>query len=54
MGTSIMPVREALQKLTVERMLELLPTRSVRVPVLTGGDFAEICEALGLLHDETT
>ncbi|MGH8320051.1 MAG: GntR family transcriptional regulator [Steroidobacteraceae bacterium] len=50
LGTSIMPVREALQKLTVERVLELLPTRSVRVPVLSAAEFAEICEARMLLE----
>jgi DNA-binding GntR family transcriptional regulator len=50
LGTSIMPVREALQKLTVERVLELLPTRSVRVPVLSAEEFADICEARMLLE----
>lgn len=50
LGTSIMPVREALQKLTVERVLELLPTRSVRVPALSAEEFAEICEARMLLE----
>jgi DNA-binding GntR family transcriptional regulator len=50
LGTSIMPVREALQKLTVERVLELLPTRSVRVPVLSAEEFAEICAARMLLE----
>jgi DNA-binding GntR family transcriptional regulator len=50
LGTSIMPVREALQKLTVERVLELLPTRSVRVPVLTAEEFADVCEARMLLE----
>lgn len=50
LGTSIMPVREALQKLTVERVLELLPTRSVRVPVLSAQEFADICEARMLLE----
>jgi DNA-binding GntR family transcriptional regulator len=48
--TSIMPVREALQKLTVERVLELLPTRSVRVPILSGDEFAQICEARMLIE----
>jgi DNA-binding GntR family transcriptional regulator len=50
LGTSIMPVREALQKLTVERVLELLPTRSVRVPVLSAEEFADICEARMVLE----
>lgn len=50
LGTSIMPVREALHKLTVERVLELMPTRSVRVPVLTAAEFGEICEARMILE----
>ena len=52
LGTSIMPVREALQKLTVERVLELLPTRSVRVPNLTAHAFREICEARMILEGQ--
>jgi DNA-binding GntR family transcriptional regulator len=52
LGTSIMPVREALQKLTVERVLELLPTRSVRVPNLTADAFREICEARMILEGQ--
>jgi DNA-binding GntR family transcriptional regulator/AraC-like DNA-binding protein len=54
LGTSIMPVREALQKLTVERALELMPTRSVRVPILSAESFAEICEARIILEGEMT
>src|ERR1700675_4125088 len=34
-GTSAMPVRDALNRLTVERALETLPSRSVRVPALS-------------------
>lgn len=34
-GTSAMPVREALNRLTVERALETLPRRTVRVPTLS-------------------
>jgi DNA-binding GntR family transcriptional regulator len=34
-GTSAMPVREALNRLTVERALETLPSRTVRVPTLS-------------------
>ena len=54
LGTSIMPVREALQKLTVERALELMPTRSVRVPILSAENFAEICDARIILEGEMT
>src|ERR1700729_3501493 len=35
LGTSAMPVREALNRLTVERALETLPSRTVRVPALS-------------------
>jgi DNA-binding GntR family transcriptional regulator len=45
LGTSVMPVRDALQKLTVEQVLELTASRSVRVPVISPEKFAEICEA---------
>lgn len=34
-GTSAMPVREALNRLTAERALEMLPSRTVRVPALS-------------------
>jgi len=34
-GTSAMPVREALNRLAVERALETLPSRTVRVPTLS-------------------
>ena len=44
-GTSVMPVRDALQKLKVEQALESTTSRSVRVPVLSGEKFAQICDA---------
>ena len=50
LGTSVMPVREALQKLVVERVLDLLPTRSTRVPLLSANVFSEICEVRILLE----
>ena len=50
LGTSVMPVREALHKLTVERVFDVTPTRSVCVPVLSAEKFAEICEARMLLE----
>src|ERR1700732_214637 len=34
-GTSAMPFRDALNRLTVERALETLPSRTVRVPALS-------------------
>ena len=41
-GVSLMPVREALGRLVAERALELLPNRSVTVPVLDQARFREI------------
>ena len=35
MGTSVMPVRDALHRLAAERALVLLPNRSVAVPTTT-------------------
>ena len=48
LGTSIMPVRDALQKLTVEQALELTASRSVRVPIISARKFTEICDVLRL------
>ena len=42
MGTSIMPVRDALQKLVAERALELLPNRTVQVPLITRTAFDQL------------
>jgi DNA-binding GntR family transcriptional regulator len=42
-GTSPMPVREALRRLVAERALDMLPTRSVTLPVITPERFDEIC-----------
>jgi DNA-binding GntR family transcriptional regulator len=42
LGTSPMPVREALRRLVAERALEMLPTRSVRLPLMTAARFDEI------------
>ena len=42
LGTSVMPVREALRRLVAERALELLPNRSVTLPVMTAEKFEEI------------
>lgn len=35
LGTSMMPVREAVARLVAERALEVLPQRGIRVPLLT-------------------
>ena len=43
LGISPMPVREALRRLVAEQALVMLPTRSVSVPLMTSGQFDEIC-----------
>jgi DNA-binding GntR family transcriptional regulator len=43
LGTSPMPVREALRRLVAERALVMLPTRSVTLPLMTAEQFDEIC-----------
>ena len=52
LGTSVMPVREALHKLTVEQVLDMTAGRSVKVPALSAAKFQEICEARILLEGE--
>ena len=42
LGTSPMPVREALRRLVAERALVMLPSRSVTVPLMTAEQFDEI------------
>jgi DNA-binding GntR family transcriptional regulator len=54
LGTSVMPVRDALQKLMVEQVLELTAGRSVRVPVISGEKFTEICETRMILEGSIT
>src|SRR5262249_38237701 len=44
LGTSPMPVREALRRLVAERALEMLPTRSVTLPLMTAERFDEIAK----------
>ena len=44
LGTSPMPVREALRRLTAEGALVLGPNRSVRVPMITVAGYTEVYE----------
>jgi len=56
LGTSAMPVREALGRLAAEEALEILPNKSVRVPVMTSRRFRELVtirievEGLAMMH----
>lgn len=43
-GTSPMPVRDALKRLVAERALDLLPNRSVVVPLMSRSRFQEILQ----------
>lgn len=42
LGVSMMPVREAVNRLVADKALEVLPGRAVRVPVLTLAQFREL------------
>ena len=42
LGTSVMPVREAINKLAADDALEILPNKSVRVPLITRARFQEL------------
>ena len=44
MGTSIMPVRDALQRLVAERVLVMLPNRTVQVPLITSHAFNQLTD----------
>ena len=41
-GTSSMPVREAVSRLAAENALEILPNRAIRVPIMTRERFIEL------------
>lgn len=44
LGTSAMPIREALRQLAAEGALEILPNKSVRVPLMTQARFRELLQ----------
>jgi DNA-binding GntR family transcriptional regulator len=61
LGVSIMPVREAVSRLVAERALEVAPSRSVRVPLMSARQLRELaavriaiegfaCEQAALRH----
>ncbi len=57
-GTSLMPVREAVQRLAAEGALEVLPNRAIRVPIVTRSSLHEILRVRlnleGLAVEEAT
>jgi DNA-binding GntR family transcriptional regulator len=52
LGVSTMPVREALARLVSEQALEALPSRSVRVPLITRGRLDDLARARVLIEGE--
>lgn len=52
--TSTMPVREALGRLVAEQALESLPSRTVRVPLITLERLEDLARARGLIEGELT
>jgi DNA-binding GntR family transcriptional regulator len=49
-GTSAMPIRSVLHMLVAEGALEVLPNRSVRVPLVSADRYAELCEIRAALE----
>ncbi len=49
-GTSLMPVREAVQRLAAEGALEVLPNRAIRVPIMTKAGVREILKVRIMLE----
>ena len=54
LGTSAMPVREAVSRLIAERALVLLPNRSVIVPRMSRARFSELTETRQVLEGMVT
>jgi DNA-binding GntR family transcriptional regulator len=52
LGTSMMPVRDAMRRLVSERALEVLPTRKIVLPMLTVEQFLELRRIRMLLEGE--
>jgi DNA-binding GntR family transcriptional regulator len=53
-GISATPIREALQRLVAERLLEVLPNRSIVVPLMTRRRFRELYPIRGALEGLAT
>lgn len=53
-GISASPIREALQRLVAERLLVILPNRSIVVPVMTKSRFRELSPIRGSLEGVAT
>ena len=52
LGTSVMPAREALRRLATEGAIEVLPNRSIRIPLMNRSRLDEICSIRLLLEGE--
>jgi DNA-binding GntR family transcriptional regulator len=52
LGTSMMPVREAIGRLSAEQAVEILPNRGIRIPVLSAKDWDEVWSLRGMLEGE--
>ena len=52
LGTSFMPVRDAMRRLVAERALEMRPSRTIAIPVLSGDEFLELRRIRLLLEGE--
>jgi DNA-binding GntR family transcriptional regulator len=52
LGTSVMPAREALRRLSSEGAVDVLPNRSIRIPPMNESRIEEICRIRLLLEGE--
>ena len=53
LGTSVMPVREAVRRLAAEGALTIVPNRSIHIPPMTNGRVAELCHLRMLIEGDT-
>ena len=52
LGTSFMPVRDAMRRLVTERGLEMRPSRTIAIPVLSADEFLELRRVRLLLEGD--